>query len=175
MPGLAREEKAGPHVCCRSHRTDARGCHRARRPLASRAAVSILDRGPFILHPLRVMLQVDADDARIIAVLHDVLEDTACSVVDLRRAGYSEQVIKALDRLTRRDGEAYEPYIERVAEDTLARQVKLADLTDNLANNRRLADVSARRDVQERITRYERAIARLQAATAAAANAEPPQ
>jgi (p)ppGpp synthase/HD superfamily hydrolase len=130
---------------------------------------------PFILHPLRVMLQVDADEPRIIAVLHDVLEDTACSVVDLRRAGYSEQVIKALDHLTRRDGEAYEPYIERIAENTLAQQVKLADLTDNLANNRRLAGVSARRDVQERITRYERAIARLQAATAATANAEPPQ
>jgi (p)ppGpp synthase/HD superfamily hydrolase len=126
---------------------------------------------PFILHPLRVMLQVDSDVARIVAVLHDVLEDTACSVVELRRAGYSDSVIEALDRLTRRDGEAYEPYIERIAEETLARQVKLADLTDNLANNRRLADVSARRDVQERITRYERAIARLQATTTA--NAEP--
>ena len=96
-------------------------------------------------------------------------------MADLRRAGYSQQVIEALDRLTRRDGEAYEPYIERIAKDTLARQVKLADLTENLANNRRLAEVVARRDVQERITRYERAIARLQAATAAAANAEPPQ
>jgi (p)ppGpp synthase/HD superfamily hydrolase len=134
---------------------------------------------PFILHPLRVLLQVDSDDARIVAVLHDVLEDTACSVGELRRAGCSEQVIEAVDRLTRRDGEAYESYIERIAEDPLARQVKLADLTDNLANNRRLADASAQRDVaaqrdiQERITRYERAIARLQAATAA--HAESPQ
>jgi (p)ppGpp synthase/HD superfamily hydrolase len=129
---------------------------------------------PFILHPLRVMLQVDTDDARIVAVLHDVLEDTACSLVELRHAGYAERVIEALDRLTRRDDEAYELYLERIAEDALARQVKLADLTDNLANNRRLADASARRDVLERITRYERAIARLQAATAAAANTEPP-
>jgi (p)ppGpp synthase/HD superfamily hydrolase len=130
---------------------------------------------PFILHPLRVLLQVDSEDARIVAVLHDVLEDTPCTVDDLRRAGYSERAIAALDRLTRRDGEAYEAYIERIAEDSLARQVKLADLTDNLANNRRLADVSARRDVEERITRYERARARLQAATTAAANAEPPR
>jgi (p)ppGpp synthase/HD superfamily hydrolase len=128
---------------------------------------------PFILHPLRVMLQLTDDDARIVAVLHDVLEDSACSVVDLRRGGYSDSVIEALDRLTRRDGEAYESYIERIAEDPLARQVKLADLTDNLANNRRLADVSTRRDVEERIMRYERALARLQAATAA--SAEPPQ
>jgi (p)ppGpp synthase/HD superfamily hydrolase len=128
---------------------------------------------PFILHPLRVLLQVDSDDARIVAALHDVLEDTACSMGELRRAGYSEQVIEAVDRLTRRDGEAYEAYIERIAEDPLARQVKLADLTDNLANNRRLADASAQQDVQERISRYERAIARLQAATAA--HAESPQ
>jgi (p)ppGpp synthase/HD superfamily hydrolase len=128
---------------------------------------------PFILHPLRVMLRLDSDLARIVAVLHDVLEDTACSVVDLRRAGYSDGVIAALDHLTRRDGEAYESYIERIAEDTLARQVKLADLADNLANNRRIAEVSARRDVQERIARYERAIVRLQAATTA--NAEPPR
>src|SRR5262245_20079233 len=126
---------------------------------------------PFILHPLRVMLRLDSNVARIVAVLHDVLEDTACSVVDLRRAGYTDSVIEALDRLTRRDGEAYEPYIERIAEHALARQVKLADLADNLANNLRLADVSARRDVQERVARYERAIVRLQAAT----TAEPPQ
>jgi hypothetical protein len=48
-----------------------------------------------------------------------------------------------LDRLTRRDGEAYEPYIERIAQDALA------DLSDNLANNRRLADLPAALDVQE--------------------------
>lgn len=66
-------------------------------------------------------------------------------MIELRRAGYAEQVISAVDRLTRRDGEAYDPYIERIAEDSLARQVKLADLMDNLANNRRLAEVAARR------------------------------
>jgi (p)ppGpp synthase/HD superfamily hydrolase len=120
------------------------------------------------------MLQLDSDDARIGAVLHDVLEDTACSVGELRRVGFSDRVIEAVDRLTCRSGEAYEPYIERIAEDILARQVKLADLADNLANNRRLAEGSARSDVHERIARYERAIARLLAATGAPANAEEP-
>ena len=143
--------------------------------MSASSAYPSLTGEPFILHPLRVLMQVDADDARIVAVLHDVLEDTACSVVDLRDAGYSDSAIEALDRLTRRVGEAYETYIERIAEHPLARQVKLADLTDNLANNRRLAAVSARRDVEERIMRYERAIARLQAATAATAKSELPQ
>ena len=69
---------------------------------------------PFILHPLRVLAQVESDVARIVAVLHDVIEDTACTFDDLRRLGYPEQVIAAIDRLTRRDGEAYETYIERI-------------------------------------------------------------
>jgi len=128
---------------------------------------------PFILHPLRVMAQVESDGERIVAVLHDVLEDTDCTVGDLRRLGYSERVIAALDRLTHRDGEAYETYIERLKDDPLARQVKLADLEDNLANNRRIAAVTPSTEARERIVRYEQAIGQLKAA-AAAANAGPP-
>lgn len=119
---------------------------------------------PFILHPLRVMLRMASDDERIVAVLHDVIEDTACTLDDLRRAGYSERVIGALDRLTQRDGETYEGYIERIAEDPLARRVKLADLAENLANNRRIAETAPGAELRERIARYERAIARLEAA-----------
>jgi len=78
-----------------------------------------------------------------------------------------------VDRLTHRDGDAYDTYIERIKDDPLARQVKLADLADNLANNRRLAEVAASTEVRERILRYERAIEQLRAA-AAAATAEPP-
>ena len=128
---------------------------------------------PFILHPLRVMAQVESDVERIVAVLHDVIEDTACTLGDLRGLGYSERVVAALDRLTHRDGDAYETYIERIKDDPLARQVKLADLVDNLANNRRVAEVASSTEVRERILRYERAIEQLRAA-AAAAHAEPP-
>jgi (p)ppGpp synthase/HD superfamily hydrolase len=131
---------------------------------------------PFILHPLRVMAHVESDIERIVAVLHDVIEDTDCTFGDLRRLGYSERVIEALDRLTHRDGEAYETYIERIKDDPLARQVKLADLGDNLANNRRIAEVASSTEARERIVRYERTIEQLRAAAAAApANAEPPR
>jgi (p)ppGpp synthase/HD superfamily hydrolase len=128
---------------------------------------------PFILHPLRVMLQLESDVERIVAVLHDVIEDTACTVGDLRALGYSEQVIAAVDRLTHRDGDTYDTYVERIKDEPLARQVKLADLTDNLANNRRLAEVTADTETRERILRYEQAIEQLRAA-ASAATAEPP-
>src|SRR5260221_7739816 len=63
---------------------------------------------PFILHPLRVMAQVESDVERIVAVLHDVIEDTACTLGDLRGLGYSERVHEAVDRLPHRDRDPYE-------------------------------------------------------------------
>jgi mannose-6-phosphate isomerase-like protein (cupin superfamily) len=113
---------------------------------------------PYVLHLLRVMVAVAGPRARMAAVLHDVLEDTTVTRGELRAAGLPAEVVAAVVALTRRPGEDYEPYIERVAEDELARAVKLADLADNLANHHRLEpspDVDARRD------RYERALARL--------------
>lgn len=129
---------------------------------------------PFILHPLRVLLQVEAGEAQVVAVLHDVIEDTACTLDGLRELGYSERVLDALDRLTHREGEAYEAYIARIKGDPLARQVKLTDLADNLANNRRIAELRSSIEVHERIRHYERAIEQLsEAATVAVDTALP--
>jgi (p)ppGpp synthase/HD superfamily hydrolase len=113
---------------------------------------------PFILHPLRVMLAVDGTIDHIVAVLHDLVEDTDWSLQDLQDHGYPQCVIEALDHLTRRSGEQYEAYIDRVARNALARRVKLADLADNLTNNRHLPRSTTNR---ERISRYEWARARL--------------
>src|ERR1022692_3513806 len=110
---------------------------------------------PYILHPLRVMCAVDGAHARMAAVLHDVIEDTDVTLVDLQSAGYPRPVIHAVDCLTRRDGEAYAAYIERVATDPMATLVKVADLRDNLRNNKSLPP---RIDVIERIQRYEQAL-----------------
>ena len=117
-----------------------------------------LRREPFILHPLRVLLRLDTDTERIVAALRDLLEDTPYTLDDLRRRGYSPAILAALDRLSRRDGEPYAAYIERVATDPLARRVKLADLADNLAHNR---GVDAPAVERARVARYERARARL--------------
>jgi (p)ppGpp synthase/HD superfamily hydrolase len=83
-------------------------------------------------------------------MLHDILEDTPVTLADLRAAGYSEQVCEAIDCLTRRKGEAYEEMIERVATNPLARQVKLADLADNLDPKRPAPGESAAADHQAR-------------------------
>lgn len=115
---------------------------------------------PYILHPLRAMLGVSGVRAQAVAVLHDVLEDTAVTAEKLREAKLSSEVVDAVTALTRRSGQTYEQYIERVAGNAIARPVKLADLADNLANNKRL---TRRPDVVARIERYERAIRRLRA------------
>jgi (p)ppGpp synthase/HD superfamily hydrolase len=114
---------------------------------------------PYILHPLRVMLAVQGSRAQMAAVLHDVIEDTEVGPGRLREADLPEDVVATVVALTHRPDESYEQYIEKVACDDLAREVKLADLADNLANNRRLASTP---DVAVRIDRYEQAVRRLQ-------------
>lgn len=87
---------------------------------------------PYILHPLRVMGMMNTEDSRIVAVLHDVLEDTPWTDDMLDAEGFSEEQVEAIYVLTRRPHEHYTTYIDRVAGDTLTRAVKLADLADNL-------------------------------------------
>ena len=118
------------------------------------------DRGgaPYILHPLRMMVRVQTDAERMAAVLHDVVEDTAWTLDDLRARGFPGEVLRAVDALTRREGETYEDFIARAAADPVAKRVKIADLEDNL-DLRRTGAVSDG-DV-ERVNRYLHAWLRL--------------
>ena len=113
---------------------------------------------PYVFHPLRLMLRFGDAVEQMASVLHDAIEDTDLTLDDLVDAGYPTAVIAALDCLTHRDDETYDQYIARVAGNDVARRVKVQDLRDNLANNRRLPRSS---DVVERIERYERALERL--------------
>jgi (p)ppGpp synthase/HD superfamily hydrolase len=116
--------------------------HRGQRDKAGQA---------YILHPLRVMMRLEGETERMVAVLHDVVEDSSYTMERLRGLGYPEEVLDALDRLTRREGETYEAFIERVRPHPLARKVKLADLEDNM-DVRRLPVVTAKD--AERLARY---------------------
>ena len=113
---------------------------------------------PYILHPLRVMCALEGQWERVAGVLHDVVEDTSVTLDHLRRAGFPPHLLHSIDCLTRRGGETYSAYIERVATDGTATRVKIADLEDNLGNCRRL-DRSP--GAVKRIPRYEAALARL--------------
>lgn len=87
---------------------------------------------PYILHPLRVMNRVETDHEKIVALLHDVVEDSSWTLEDLEREGFPKSITSAVDSLTKREGEPYEKLVGRAARNPLARRVKLADLEDNL-------------------------------------------
>lgn len=128
--------------------------------LAAKAHAGQLDKAgePYILHPIRVMMRLADDTARIVAVLHDVVEDTKVTLDDLRREGFSEEIVLAVEKLSRRKDETYEQFVERIRPDPLARRVKLADLEDNMDLRRRIPlDEKA----FQRLDRYWRAWARL--------------
>ena len=109
---------------------------------------------PYILHPLRMMFAVQTDAERMAAVLHDVVEDTDWTLDALRERGFPEQVVAAVDNLTRREGESYEEFVRRAAMHPVARRVKVADLEDNM-DVRRIGSVSP--EDTERLTKYHRA------------------
>ena len=90
----------------------------------------------YILHPIRVMLSGRNDEEMICGILHDVIEDTPVSIDMLRTEGFSEVVLDALDAISKRAGEKYSDFIERVAENELATIVKLNDLHDNMKRDR---------------------------------------
>jgi len=106
---------------------------------------------PYILHPLRVMMNVKTDQEKIVAILHDVIEDSDLELKDLTEEGFSSKVVDAVECLSKRDGEAYQDYIKRVLPNPLARTVKLADLEDNM--NLERVDHLEEKDYQ-RFARY---------------------
>jgi len=94
---------------------------------------------PYILHPLRMMLKLETEQERMVALLHDVLEDTAVTLAELEEAGFSVEVLQAVQTLTRGPGESRMEAAQRAAQDPLALSVKLADNADNL-NPQRIAE-----------------------------------
>lgn len=108
----------------------------------------------YILHPLRVMLCFENKQQQIVAILHDVLEDSDMTEQDLQKAGFSQQTIEAVVCLTKKEGECYFDYIERVKQNDIAREVKLADLEDNM-NLNRIQNVT-QKDIQ-RVEKYKKA------------------
>jgi (p)ppGpp synthase/HD superfamily hydrolase len=121
---------------------------------AAHAGQKNKDGDPYILHPIRIMMRVDGMKAKMAGILHDVVEDTSCTLDQLRAEGFPEDVLAAVDALTHREGEDYFEYVARAGADPIARRVKLADLEDNM-NVMRLAEV---RDKDlERVRKYHKA------------------
>lgn len=87
----------------------------------------------YILHPLRVMNCVHSTEEKIVAILHDILEDTKCTEEILLLLCKNRSIIDTIKLLTRLKEDTYFQYIEKVRKNPLARKVKIADLKDNLS------------------------------------------
>lgn len=114
---------------------------------------------PYILHPLRVMLAMKTEDERIVAVLHDVVEDSPWTTDDLYwQHGFKPEIVMAVAALTRGKNEDYFDFIGQLSPNPIARAVKIADIGDNLDPSRCLpSDVKA----TERVEKYRRALGML--------------
>ena len=122
--------------------------------LAVQAHAGQLDKSgrPYILHPLRLMAQMDSQEAQLVALLHDIVEDTSTTFDDLSQLGLPENVLEAIRLLTHdKTNEPYQNYMTCLKTNPLARKVKLADLKDNM-NIRRLSQVTAKDT--ERLNKY---------------------
>ena len=87
---------------------------------------------PYIFHPLRLMLAVNTPVEQIVAVLHDTIEDTYVTRKLLEFEGFTDEVIDAVEALTKREGESRLDAAARAVANPIARIVKLADVTDNM-------------------------------------------
>lgn len=109
----------------------------------------------YVLHPLRLMVQMPTEQLQTIAVLHDVVEDSTYTFEDLAKEDFPEEVLSAVRALTKQENEQYDDFIKRVKLNPLAVPVKIADLKDN-SNLDRIPNPTET-DL-ERVKKYQRAI-----------------
>lgn len=93
-----------------------------------------LDKGgnAYILHPLRVMFAMQTTEEKIVAVLHDVVEDSTTTIQQLKEGKFSNRILSAVSLLTKKENQSYQEYIIAIKKNSLASKVKLADLKDNM-------------------------------------------
>lgn len=110
---------------------------------------------PYVFHPIHLAEQMKDEDTTVVALLHDVVEDTAYTIADLEAMGFNERVIAAIQLMTHADGVPYMDYVAKIKADPIAKAVKLADLAHNSDITRMdIVDEKA----QARIEKYAKAI-----------------
>ena len=93
------------------------------------------DGSPYIEHPRRVASRMRDDDAKAVAWLHDVLEDSPTTPESMLMAGIPARIIDAVEAITKHPGDDYKAYLRRVSRNAIARDVKIADMLDNLSDS----------------------------------------
>ena len=110
---------------------------------------------PYINHPLTVASFVDTEEEKIVALLHDTIEDTNITEQDLIDYGFPNEIVEAVKLLTHNKNVPYMDYVAKIKDNELARKVKIADLTHN-------SDLSRLKEITEkdkkRYEKYQKAL-----------------
>ena len=114
---------------------------------------------PYVFHPFHLAEQMETEETTVVALLHDVVEDTEYTIEDLKNMGFSEEITDAIALMTHAPDVEYMDYVRAIKENPIAKAVKLADLRHN-------SDLTRMDVVDERALRrnekYARAIALLE-------------
>ena len=131
----------------------------AARALAERRHAGQVDKAglPYITHPQRVAGRLEAPEAQVVGWLHDTIEDTELTLPEIE-AQSGPMTAAAVDAISKREGEDWNAYLERVKADPVARQVKISDLIDN-SNLSRLPRVTMKD--AKRQTKYNKALKKM--------------
>ena len=86
---------------------------------------------PYVFHPIHLAEQMESEETAIVALLHDVVEDTEYTLQDIAAMGFPQEVLEALALMTHDEAVPYMDYVARLKGNPIARTVKLADLRHN--------------------------------------------
>lgn len=125
--------------------------------IAFEAHAGQLDRSglPYVLHPIHVAEQMKDEDTCVVALLHDVIEDTDMTLEDLRTYGFTEAQLEGVRLMTRLEDEDYFDYVRNLKDNPIARAVKIEDLKHN-SDKARISVMTE--DDQKRLEKYKKAL-----------------
>ena len=116
---------------------------------------------PYVFHPFHLAMEMTDELSTVVALLHDVVEDTDYTLQDLEDMGFPPAVLDAIDLMTHREGVPYMEYVAAIQTNPLARIVKMADLRHN--SNITRVDNPTEKDYA-RVEKYRQAMALLEQA-----------
>lgn len=109
----------------------------------------------YIWHPIRVMLNVEGYNEKIVALLHDIVEDTEVTIPDLKNLKFSKEVIEAIDVITKKKDQEYFSYLKSIKDNSIAKKVKIEDLKHN--NDLKRLRFVTQKDM-DRVIKYKKAL-----------------
>ena len=109
----------------------------------------------YVWHPIHVMINVKGYNEKIVALLHDIVEDTEVTVPVLKNLKFSKEVIEAVDVITKKKDQEYFSYLKSIRDNSIAKKVKIEDLKHN-SDLKRLRSIT-QKDI-DRAIKYKKAI-----------------